>query len=185
MWELWNWFDANGPIIAAYMLGTMFVSVLGLMVYHSNWRDGYAWARTRFYPWLRETWGKYAYPIRFIRKWKRSHEKRVAERKALDRFWMDIIVQAGESAVHAGEFSREQVNQSYVMFGTKAGLSAILPKHLESTRRDIRGLKDSILKRIGPEARQAFKEKKEGKDDKRSTAKMIRARFRRAFRNAA
>lgn len=142
------------------------------------------WIRTVVYPAIREMWGKYAYPVRLYRRWKRYNEKKTAERKALDRFWTDIICQAGESAVHAGQFSREQINQSYSLFGSKAGLTGLLPKQLALSRKDMRDLKSAILKRIGPEARQEFKEKKAVKS-KRLSAKSIRSQFRRAFRNAA
>lgn len=142
------------------------------------------WIRTVVYPSIREMWGKYAYPLRLYRKWVRCREKKSAEAKALSRFWTDIICQAGESAVHSGQFSREQINHSYLLFGTKASLPGLLPKQLALSRKDMRDLKSAILKRIGPEARQEFKEKKAVKS-KRLSAKIIRSQFRRAFRNAA
>lgn len=140
------------------------------------------WVQTKLYPKVRELWGKYAYPVRVFRKWKRTREKHASERAALVRFWTDVLCQAGENAVHSGQFSREQINTWYSVFGKNASLIGLLPKHLELTRKDIRDLKSAILKRIGPEARQAFKEKKA---TKRWSAKIIRAQFRRAFRNAA
>lgn len=138
----------------------------------------------QFYSWLREMWGKYAYPVKYWRKRKRIRDKHIAERNAMIRFWTDILCQAGENAVHAGQFSREQINTWYSVFGQNAELTGLLPKHLALTRKDQRDLKSAILKRIGPEARQEFKEKQETKR-KHVSAKIIRAQFRRAFRNAA
>lgn len=139
---------------------------------------------TQVYPKFREIWGKYAYPLKVYRRWRREREKRIAERKALVRFWTDVLCQAGENAVHSGQFSREQINTWYSVFGKNADLIGLLPKHLTLTRKDMRDLKGAILKRIGPEARQAFKDKKSGKT-KRWSAKIMRAQFKRAWRNAA
>lgn len=134
------------------------------------------------YTWVRETWGK-QYPVKLLRKWKRNRDRRIAEHKALIRFWTDIICNAGENAVHSGQFPREAINTWYSVFGKNADLIGLLPKHLALSRKDQRDLKSAILKRIGPEARQEYKEKRAGK--KRLTAKIIRYQFKRAFRNAA
>ena len=128
--------------------------------------------------WLRMSWGRYAYPIKVYKKWKRTKDKRVAERKSLERFWIDVICQAGENAVHAGQYSREQINQWYDLFGKGVQLTGLLPKHRTVKRKDLKDLKKAIIKRIGPEARAEFKSKKT-----KLSAKVIRARFRRAFRN--
>lgn len=136
------------------------------------------------YPWIREMWGKYNYPLRVFRRWKRSRDKIAAERKAMICFWTDVLCQAGENAVHAGQFSRDQINTWYSVFGKNADLIGLLPKHITLTRKDQKGLKDAIMRRIGPEARQAFKEKKAGKA-KTLTAKALRYQFRRTWRNAA
>jgi hypothetical protein len=141
------------------------------------------WAVESVYPWIREMWGKYFIPLRLLRRWKRHRDKEKAERKAEIRFWTDVLCQAGENAVHAGEFSRKQVDDWYEIFGKETGLCGLLPKKLALTRRDQRDLKAAISKRIGPEARQALKEKKLG--SKSNSAKRIRYQFIRAFRNAA
>src|ERR1700704_4432466 len=120
---MWDWMRDNDQTLAGYTLLALFILATGAIVHQLNdWRGVYAWIRTRPYLWAREAWGKYAYPLRLYRKWKRGREKRVAELKALNRFWTDIICQAGESAVHAGQFSREQITESYHSFGAKAGL---------------------------------------------------------------
>lgn len=138
----------------------------------------------RIYPGMREMLGKYALPLRWYRRWKRLRDNRIKEQQALVRFWTDILCQAGENAVHAGQFTREQIDNWYSVFGKNAGLIQLLPKQLALSRKDIRNLKSAIEKRIGPEARLAFQEKKNGKHRKMS-AKIIRSQFRRAFRNAA
>jgi hypothetical protein len=136
------------------------------------------------YAWLREMWGKHFIPLKMYRRWKRQRDKLKAERKAEIQFWTDVLCQAGENAVHAGEFSRKQVDNWYLVFGNAAGLVGLLPKKLALTRRDQRDLKAAIAKRIGPEARQALKEKKADKT-KRLSAKHIRYTFLRTFRQAA
>lgn len=136
------------------------------------------------YAWLRMAWGRYAIPIKLYRKWRRNVEKRQAERKALIRFWTDVLCQAGENAVHAGQFSRHEINTWYITFGKNVDLTDLLPKKLEMTRRDFKSLRSAIMKRIGPEARQEYKEKKDGKT-KSASAKAIRYQFKRAFRNQA
>jgi hypothetical protein len=178
-----TWITENQQTMAQDTLLALFIVAICLMLYHSNWRAGYAWLRNTFYPWLRQVWGKYMYPIRWLKKWKRHRDKIRSERKAEVRFWTDILCQAGENAVHAGQFSREQIDGWYQTFGKNASLTGLLPKHISFTRKDQRDLKDAILKRIGPEARQAYKEKVS--KPKTLTAKMLRYQFKRAFRNAA
>lgn len=134
------------------------------------------------YAWVRGVWGRYAIPLKLYRKWRRHRERQQAERKALVRFWTDVLCQAGENAVHSGQFSRDQVNTWYSTFGNSAGLMDLLPKKLALTRKDQRDLKSAIVKRIGPEARQVYKAKKNGKS---LTAKSIRYQFKRAFRDQA
>lgn len=175
-WDWMDWIDDHEQTLAACMLLAIFILVLGLAAYHMPWSSVYAW--------LREKWGKYAYPLRWLRRWKRLRDYQIRERQALIRFWADVLCQAGENAVHAGQFTREQVDTWYSVFGKNADLTSLLPKNLALTRRDQRNLKSAILKRIGPGARLAFKEKQENKE-RRVSSKIIRSQFRRAFRRVA
>jgi hypothetical protein len=132
--------------------------------------------------WLRRRLGRFAYPVKLIKGWKRARDKRMGTRKALERFWTDVICNAGENAIHAGQFTRSEINQWYLLFGKHMNLTDLLPKQFEVTIKDQRALKGAILKRIGPETREAFKSKQK---EKKTTAKAIRSQFRRAFRKVA
>lgn len=132
--------------------------------------------------WLRRHCGRFAYPIKLIKGWKRARDKQMGTKKALERFWCDIICNGGENAVHSGQFTRDQINQWYLLFGKKMNLTDLLPKQFVVTRQDQRDLKGAILKRIGPEARETFKTRQKSR---KTTAKAVRSQFRRAFRNAA
>lgn len=144
----------------------------------------YFLAAFNYVAWAREIWGKYNYPLRMYRKHKRCKERRENERQAIIRFWTDIICNAGENAVHSGQFPRSTIDTWYTVFGDHAGLVGLLPKHLGMTRKDQRDLKNAILKRIGPNARLEFKAKKAVKR-KSMAVRLIKAKIIQQFRNAA
>lgn len=132
--------------------------------------------------WLRKRFGRFAYPIKLLKGWKRARAKRMGTKKALERFWTDIICNGGENAVHSGQFTRAEINQWYLLFGKRLNLTDLLPKQFIVSKTDQKSLKGAILNRIGPEARAAYQSKKK---ERKATAKAIRSQFRRAFKKVA
>lgn len=133
--------------------------------------------------WVRSVFGRYAYPVKSIRKWLKTRKAKMGTKKALERYFVDIICTAGEDAVHAGHFTRSEINQMYLAFGKRMGLTELMPKQFEMTKRDIRELKGAILNRVGPEAKARFKDKQ--RNSSKPSMRAIRSRFRRAMRNTA
>lgn len=184
METLRGWLMSDPSQLAAYIAGGLGTIALGLMAYNlpkTIWGKSTR-AVSLSWDWTREHFGKYALPVKWFKNWKRARAKAMGQRKALERFWVDVICNAGENAVHSGQFSRDQINQWYILFGKRLNLTELLPKQFLLTKQDQRDLKGAIMKRIGPEARQAFKQRQKAK---RTTTKAIRNQFRRSFKNVA